>query len=70
LYCDTTATSIMTRSIARSYYRDAAGALIVFDVTRRETFQNLYLWLADARAYGKPSISIMIVANKVDITQK
>lgn len=32
------------RSITRSYYRDAAGALLVYDITRRETFNHLTRW--------------------------
>merc|ERR1711908_147532 len=44
------------RSITRSYYRGAAGALLVYDITRRETFNSLASWLDDARqhANGKP----------------
>ena len=34
-----------TRSITRSYYRGAAGALLVYDITRRETFNHLTSWL-------------------------
>ena len=37
------------RSIARSYYRDAAGALLVYDITRRESFTHLGRWLAEAQ---------------------
>merc|ERR1712100_431816 len=33
------------RSITRSYYRDAAGALLVYDITRRESFNHLTRWL-------------------------
>lgn len=33
------------RSITRSYYRGASGALLVYDVTRRETFMHLQSWL-------------------------
>ncbi|CAB4435578.1 unnamed protein product [Rhizophagus irregularis] len=36
------------RSISRSYYRGAAGALLVYDITRRETFDHLLIWLEDA----------------------
>mmetsp|Transcript_39676 Transcript_39676/g.35416 ORF Transcript_39676/g.35416 Transcript_39676/m.35416 type:complete len:106 (+) Transcript_39676:85-402(+) len=37
------------RSITRSYYRAAAGALLVYDITRRETFTHLTRWLDEAR---------------------
>mgnify|MGYP005993913819 CR=1 FL=1 len=40
------------RSIARSYYRDAAGALLVYDITRRESFTHLGRWLAEAQQVG------------------
>jgi len=44
--------------------------LVVFDVTRRETFQHLSAWLAEAKLYSNPNISITIVGNKADISQK
>lgn len=37
------------RSITRSYYRGAAGALLVYDITRRDTFNHLATWLNDGR---------------------
>lgn len=55
------------RSITRSYYRGAAGALLVYDVTRRETFQHLGTWLEDARAHSNPNMVIMLVGNKCDM---
>ena len=36
------------RSITRSYYRGAAGALLVYDITRRDTFKHLSRWLEEA----------------------
>ncbi len=35
------------RSISRAYYRNAIGCLLVFDMTRRETFIHLQSWLED-----------------------
>ena len=58
------------RSIARSYYRDAAGALLVYDTTRRESFVHLSRWLAEAQQYARPNITITLVGNKADITHK
>lgn len=57
------------RSIARSYYRDAAGALLVFDVTRRETFQHLQRWLQETRQHSNAAITITVVGNKIDLTR-
>lgn len=58
------------RSIARSYYRDAAGALLVFDVTRRETFNHLERWLTEARQFSTQNISITLVGNKSDLVKR
>jgi len=55
------------RSITRSYYRGAAGALIVYDITRRETFENLQSWLDECLKYSNPNIVIMVIGNKNDL---
>jgi len=55
------------RSITRSYYRDAAGALLVYDITRRETFDHLTAWLEDCRKYSSQDTTIMLIGNKADL---
>ena len=52
------------RSITRSYYRGAAGALLVYDITRRDTFEHLTTWLEDARSYSSSHMTIMLIGNK------
>ena len=58
------------RSIARSYYRDAAGALLVYDVCRRDTFQHLQRWLQETRQYSNAHICITVVGNKTDLASR
>ena len=55
------------RSITRSYYRGAAGALLVYDICRRETFLHLTSWLEDARQHASPNMTIMLIGNKSDL---
>ncbi|MCD7459635.1 Ras- protein Rab-2A [Datura stramonium] len=55
------------RSITRWYYRGAVGALLVYDVTRRHTFEQLSSWLADIREHSDPRLTVMVVANKCDV---
>jgi Ras-related protein Rab-2A len=62
-----TAGSENYRSITRSYYRAAAGAVLVYDITRRQTFDHLGEWLDEARINGNPNISVVIVGNKLDL---
>lgn len=57
------------RSITRSYYRGAAGALLVYDICRRETFEHLQGWLEDARHHS-PKMIIMLIGNKSDLEAK
>jgi hypothetical protein len=52
------------RAVTRSYYRGAAGAILVFDVTRRSSFNHLATWLADARNLTHPNTVIVLVGNK------
>merc|ERR1712159_380190 len=58
------------RSITRSYYRGAAGALLVYDITRRETFAHLTSWLEESRQHASPNMTIMLIGNKCDDEEK
>lgn len=46
------------------------GALLVYDITRRETFDHLASWLDDARAHANPAMTIMLIGNKSDLTHR
>jgi len=58
------------RSITRSYYRGAAGALLVYDITRRETFNHLGVWLSEARQHANSNMTIMLIGNKSDLDHR
>ena len=58
------------RSITRSYYRGAAGGLLCYDVTRRETFAQLTSWLDEVRLHGNRKMVVMLVGNKADLEQQ
>lgn len=58
------------RSITRSYYRGAAGALLVYDITRRDTFQHLSRWLEEAKQHAQPNMVILLIGNKNDLEHK
>ena len=55
------------RAITAAYYRGAIGALLVYDITKRDTFQNCERWLRDLRQHAEPSIVCMLVGNKCDL---
>lgn len=43
------------------------GALLVYDVTRRPTFENVERWLNELRNHTDPNIVVMLVGNKSDL---
>ncbi|CAH1401991.1 unnamed protein product [Nezara viridula] len=55
------------RSVTRSYYRGAAGALLVYDIANRESYNALGEWLTDARTLASPNIVILLAGNKKDL---
>lgn len=57
------------RSVSRSYYRGAAGAILVYDVSNPDSFRGLGEFLHDARAMGSPQLSVVLVGNKKDLKE-
>ena len=55
------------KSITRSYFRGASGALLVYDITRRSTFEHATGWLHDLRQIAEEGIVVILVGNKCDL---
>ena len=55
------------KSITRSYFRGASGALLVYDITRRATFDAVTAWLHDLRQIAEENIVVVLVGNKRDL---
>ncbi|MCJ1418576.1 hypothetical protein MMC32_004924 [Xylographa parallela] len=56
------------RSVSRSYYRGAAGAILVYDITSHASFTALPTFLNDARALASPNLTVLIAGNKLDVS--
>ena len=55
------------RAVTRSYYRGSSGAIMVYDITRRQTFNHLEAWLTDATNHASPNTVIFLIGNKADL---
>ncbi|KDO39690.1 hypothetical protein CISIN_1g038356mg, partial [Citrus sinensis] len=49
------------------YNRGALGALLVYDVTKSTTFENVSRWLKDLGDHADSNIVIMMIGNKTDL---
>jgi len=57
-------------SLAPMYYRGAAAAIVVFDITNRDSFQRAKQWVKELQRQGNPNIVIALAGNKVDLSSK
>lgn len=55
------------RAITSAYYRGAVGALLVYDITKRRTFENVQRWIQELRDHADSNIVIMLAGNKSDL---
>jgi len=55
------------RSLAPMYYRGASAAIVVFDVTNRESFEGAQNWVKELQRRGDPNVVIALAGNKADI---
>jgi Ras family len=60
--------SLMNQPIQLSrYYRGAVGALVVYDIAKHLTFENVERWLKELRDHADANIVVMLVGNKSDL---
>ena len=56
--------------MTRSYYRSTACALLLYDITRPETFEHVNNWLHECRISGNEAMTIILIGNKSDLEHK
>ncbi|CAI9103139.1 OLC1v1001583C1 [Oldenlandia corymbosa var. corymbosa] len=55
------------RAVTSAYYRGAVGAMLVYDITKRASFDHVARWLEELRGHADKNIVIMLVGNKSDL---
>lgn len=55
------------KSITRQFYRDSHGAIIVFDLTKKDTFDDVNNWIKEIKNNGNTDTVIMVLGNKSDL---
>ncbi|KRY11020.1 Ras-related protein Rab-4B, partial [Trichinella patagoniensis] len=58
------------RSLTKNYYNGAACALLVYDITCRQSFNAIAQWLSDARSLASPQIIVILIGNKKDLEDR
>ena len=57
------------RALTRSYWRGAAGCLLVYDITNRSSFLELDAWVDDIRRHANAGVVIVLIGNKLDLEE-
>ncbi|KAE8780321.1 Ras-related protein RGP1 [Hordeum vulgare] len=55
------------RAVTSAYYRGAVGAMLVYDMTKRQSFDHMARWLEELRSHADKNIVIMLIGNKSDL---
>ena len=58
------------KSITGAYYKGSKGAFVVYDITRKETFDATDRWINDLKISSDPKINIILIGNKSDLEDK
>ena len=55
------------KSITTTYYKGAKGALVVYDITRKETFDSVDRWISELLNSGDKNMTMLLIGNKCDL---
>ncbi|KAL4196326.1 hypothetical protein AMTRI_Chr04g182630 [Amborella trichopoda] len=55
------------RAVTSAYYRGAVGAMLVYDITKRQSFDHVPRWLEELRGHADKNIVIILIGNKSDL---
>ena len=58
------------RSITRAYYKNSVCALVVYDITNRESFNNVQNWIEDCLSQSPKTVILVLVGNKIDLSDR
>ena len=57
------------KSITGAYFKGSKGALVVYDITQKSTYESLEKWVNDLKSAGDPKITIILIGNKSDLEE-
>ena len=55
------------KSITNAYYKGSKGALLVYDITKKESFDNIDRWILELKNNGESEVTIILIGNKSDL---
>ena len=58
------------RSVTRAYYKAAAVAMVVYDITNEESFEHIKQWIKDCKDLAPKSVQLVLIGNKIDLEDK
>ena len=58
------------RSITRSYYKNSGCALLVYDISKKESFESIQSWIDDCKSSAPETVLMVLVGNKSDLTEE
>ena len=58
------------RSITRAYYKNSVCACVVYDITNRNSFQNVKSWIEDCKKQSPKTVFLVLIGNKVDLEDR
>ena len=57
------------RSITASYFRNCAGVLLVFDLTKRSSFHHIPDWMKECKQHNFHNVTFALIGHKADLEQ-
>ena len=55
------------RSVTRGYYKASAVAMVVYDITKEESFEHIQIWLKDCKELAPRTVLLVLIGNKTDL---